>query len=179
MSTRKLIHGALAIAMLTVGAWIKIPFFLVPISLQMFAVFFNLLVFEASVSRVAIIVYVLMGLFGLPVFTNGGGLQYVFQPSFGYLIGFVFATFILTTSFAKQLKGQPWTHLLLGVLIIYFWGFSYFNFLQSFYLSTNYSFAWMGVYLVLVFLPGDALSLTVVALLSKRLHKKITEKHLL
>ncbi len=36
----------------------------------------------------AVWVYIALGLLGLPVFTNGGGPGYVFQPTFGYLIGF-------------------------------------------------------------------------------------------
>ncbi|HEY9836961.1 MAG TPA: biotin transporter BioY [Vampirovibrionales bacterium] len=35
------------------------------------------------------IAYVALGLMWLPVFTEGGGLEYIKQPTFGYLLGFI------------------------------------------------------------------------------------------
>ena len=39
----------------------------------------------------AVVVYIVLGLVGLPIFTQGGGPGYIFQPSFGYIIGFAVA----------------------------------------------------------------------------------------
>jgi biotin transport system substrate-specific component len=41
------------------------------------------------------LIYVVLGLIGIPVFTKGGGLSYIFEPSFGYLIGFILAACII------------------------------------------------------------------------------------
>lgn len=42
----------------------------------------------------AVAVYVAVGLAGIPVFAAGGGIQYVFRPSFGYLLGFIAAAWL-------------------------------------------------------------------------------------
>jgi biotin transport system substrate-specific component len=38
--------------------------------------------------------YVILGLLGLPIFTQGGGIQYIFQPTFGYLIGYAVGAYV-------------------------------------------------------------------------------------
>ena len=42
----------------------------------------------------AVVVYIVLGLIGLPIFTQGGGPGYIFQPSFGYIIGFAVAAYV-------------------------------------------------------------------------------------
>ena len=52
--------------------------------------------------------YVLLGLFGVPVFAGGGGLSYVLRPSFGYLLGFLGAAYVagwINTQVAGGRKG--------------------------------------------------------------------------
>ncbi|WP_249664123.1 biotin transporter BioY, partial [Lysinibacillus sp. D4B1_S16] len=39
--------------------------------------------------------YIGVGLVGLPVFTQGGGITYIVQPTFGYLIGFALAAYVI------------------------------------------------------------------------------------
>ena len=41
------------------------------------------------------LVYVGIGLAGLPVFTQGGGVGYFLQPTFGYLIGYIAEAFVV------------------------------------------------------------------------------------
>ena len=41
------------------------------------------------------LVYVGIGLAGLPVFTQGGGIGYFLQPTFGYLIGYIAGAFVV------------------------------------------------------------------------------------
>jgi biotin transport system substrate-specific component len=40
------------------------------------------------------IAYLILGLLGLPIFDRGGGWQYIFEPNFGYLLGFLFGAWI-------------------------------------------------------------------------------------
>ena len=65
---------------------------------------------------IAVGTYVLLGLVGLPIFTQGGGFWYVFQPSFGYLIGFCVGTFV-TGWLAKSVTWIPYVNQL-TVLVI-------------------------------------------------------------
>ncbi len=61
----------------------------------------------------AILVYILIGLFIFPLFALGGGLSYVFQYNFGYIFGYIFAVLLVS----KELKnGNSVAHILLSVL---------------------------------------------------------------
>ena len=41
------------------------------------------------------LVYVLIGLVGLPIFTEGGGPQYILKPTFGYLLAFIITAYLV------------------------------------------------------------------------------------
>lgn len=43
---------------------------------------------------IAVAVYVAVGLAGVPIFAAGGGISYLFRPSFGYLLGFIAAAWL-------------------------------------------------------------------------------------
>lgn len=80
---------ALLAALTAVGAHLRIPLPYVPITLQAaFACLAGLLLgpWRGGASQ---LVYVTAGLVGFPVFARGGGLHYVLEPSFGYLLGFI------------------------------------------------------------------------------------------
>ena len=84
--------------LLTISAKIKIPFYPVPMTMQTFVVLFLALAFGYKVGLATVALYLLEGIFGLPVFSNspekGVGLIYFTGPTMGYLIGFLFATFL-------------------------------------------------------------------------------------
>ena len=73
-------------ALTVAGAFIKLPFFPVPFTLQtLFTALAGLFLAPrwAASSQIA---YLILGLLGIPVFANGGGLEYVLRPTFGYLL---------------------------------------------------------------------------------------------
>ena len=85
---------ALMAALTAVGAFIKIPLPHLPITLQIsFVCLAGLLLgpWSGAASQIA---YLVVGLIGFPVFAKGGGPQYVLEPSFGYLLGFVPAALV-------------------------------------------------------------------------------------
>ncbi|GHU59145.1 hypothetical protein FACS1894133_5290 [Clostridia bacterium] len=104
------------------------------------------------------IVYVLLGLFGLPVFANGGGIGYIFQPSFGYLIGFVLGTYA-TGAIAHKTGKLTYKRLLAanftGLLIVYACGTAYCYLISNFYLGTGVTLWPLFLYCVLLPIPGD------------------------
>ena len=83
---------------LTISAKIKIPFYPVPMTMQTFVVLFLGISFGYKVGVITIILYLLEGISGLPVFSNspekGIGIAYFVGPTMGYLIGFIFACFL-------------------------------------------------------------------------------------
>ena len=84
--------------LLTLSAKIKIPFYPVPMTMQTFVVLFLGLSFGYKIGLATVGLYLLEGIIGIPVFSNspekGIGWIYFTGPTMGYLIGFLFATFL-------------------------------------------------------------------------------------
>ena len=82
---------AVFIVLMVAATYIQIPFPLVPLTFQTVISVLAGLMLGWKKGMISMSVYCFMGLVGLPVFTSGGGFAYVFKPSFGYIIGFIFA----------------------------------------------------------------------------------------
>ena len=80
---------ALLAALTAVGAHLRIPFPYVPVTLQAAFVCLSGLLLGPWRGSASQVVYIAAGLIGFPVFARGGGLHYVLEPSFGYLLGFI------------------------------------------------------------------------------------------
>lgn len=159
---KDLIISALLAALICVGAWIKIPIPYVPITLQFFFVNLAIISQKTKYSVLSVGTYIFMGLIGLPVFSGGGGISYIFAPSFGYIIGFLISAL---SSGIKKLKKHKLVQSLINIIIIYTTGMTYFYLITNLYLGKNYGIAWILVYCCLIFIPSDLfcvfLSLTV------------------
>ena len=79
------------------------------------------------------IAYLSLGLLGLPLFAGGGGWQYVLEPNFGYLLGFVFGAWVCGYLAFKNLPRIDSLVLscLAGLLVIHLTGIIYLTFLSS------------------------------------------------
>ena len=114
----------LGIILLSVSSKISIPFYPVPMTLQTFVVYF----IAASMGMVGFystISYVALGLMGLPIFAAGGGMGYVISPTFGFLEGMIWASFVIAyisnNLFNKNIF-QLIFAILIGAFIIFFCG---------------------------------------------------------
>ena len=85
--TYKMMLVALFAALIAVGAFIRVPVPLVPFTMQTFFVVLAGMLLGKKLGGASALVYLAIGLIGIPVFTQGGGIGYVLKPSFGYLIG--------------------------------------------------------------------------------------------
>ena len=128
-ATRLLAYLALSITLLIIGAIIKIPF-AVPMTLQ-FATAMLITFVLGEYSILAMAIYLIMGLCGLPIFALGGGISYLLQPSFGYLIGFLISCPICGKIINPQLSNNRATlkraiiAFILQLLIVYAIGACY------------------------------------------------------
>ena len=105
VNVRNLSLMALFAALTAVGAFITIPVPPVPFSLQIFFAILAGALLGSRQGAMSIVIYLLLGLCGLPVFTKGAGLSYLLQPTFGYLLGFVpFAINCTVESFKKSVR---------------------------------------------------------------------------
>ena len=129
-SQTKLIKSLIVIFLgsliLAISAKIKLPFYPVPMTMQTFVVLFLGISFGHKIALGSIILYLLEGILGLPVFSNsperGIGLTYFMGPTMGYLIGFLLAGYL--ASMIKKDDNQLIiiTKLLISVSTIYFFG---------------------------------------------------------
>ena len=130
ISNNKLIKSFIIIilgsVLLTISAKIKIPFYPVPMTMQTFMVLFLGISFGYKIGVATVMFYLLEGILGLPVFSNspekGIGIAYFVGPTMGYLIGFVFASFL--AGFLKYNSNffLTFIKLLLSTSIIYILG---------------------------------------------------------
>ena len=86
---------------------------MVPFTLQLFFVTMAGFVLGPRLGAVSALVYVALGLLGVPIFTEGGGLGYVFKPTFGYLISFALAAYV-TGKIAHSAKEPSYARLALA-----------------------------------------------------------------
>ena len=92
--TRKLALTALFTALMIMGGFIRIPAPLAPITLQAQIALLAGVCLGGVWGCASVVLYVMLGLIGLPVFASGGGIAYVLQPTFGYLLGFALSAFV-------------------------------------------------------------------------------------
>lgn len=137
MGTRDLTYCAMFVALMVVGAKINIVLPIgtgVTVSLQiMFAVITGLLIGPRD-GLISLLVYLLLGLIGLPVYAHGGGFAYILRPTYGFLIGFASAAWLsgfLKNRFRKKnltaylISGE------IGMLSYYVFGLLYFALMSS------------------------------------------------
>lgn len=105
---------------------IPLPFTPVPITGQTFGVLVLGALLGSRYGTSVVIAYVLQGLIGLPVFAGWkGGIAVVFGPTGGYIVGFIFAAFLvgwlLERSWSRRLD-LTFAALLIGNAVIYAFG---------------------------------------------------------
>lgn len=138
ISIKDMTYVSIFAALMVVGAYIRIPLPFLPVTLQGFFCAFAGILLGSKLGLISQLIYIFMGLAGLPVFTGGGGINYIFQPSFGYLIGFALGTYVIgfvsekirANSLVKTLASMY-----SGLIVIYLAGLIYAYFLAKVYLG--------------------------------------------
>lgn len=122
---------ALMAAVICVCSWITVPFGAVPFTLQTFGVYLTLRFLGGKKGTAAIIIYLLLGAAGLPVFSNfGAGIGKIVGPTGGYIFGFI-AIGIIIMIFEKIDKGSKILRIvadLLSLISLYAIGTAWFYF---------------------------------------------------
>ncbi len=157
-------------AIICICSWLSIPMG-VPVSLQTFAVFTAAAVLGAKKAVISVIIYILLGLTGVPVFTGfKSGSAVVAGPTGGYLIGFIFAAVIIgvmSSSFSQKKWAIPLS-MVTGQIICYAFGSVWYKYI---YLNSDISLVEVLMICVVPFIVPDIIKLTVAAILSKSVKK--------
>lgn len=161
ISTRDMILVSLFTALTAVGAFLSIPIGNVPITLQSMFTILSGLILGPKLGSLSQLIYVILGLAGVKIFAGfSGGPQTVFSPSFGFLIGFIFASYIVGI-IANTNEGINFKRIILatlaGTATIYIFGVPYMYLIINKVLLKEMSFLNAMKVGCVIFLPGDLL----------------------
>ena len=96
-TTKLILITIFSTILITISAKIKIPFYPVPMTMQTFVILLLGITLGYKLGLATVTLYLLEGIFGLPVFAGspekGLGLVYFTGPTMGYLIGFLFSVY--------------------------------------------------------------------------------------
>ena len=178
LNVRSLIRAAFFAALTVIGAWLRLPLPSGAITLQFLVAIMAGVLLGAKYGALSQLLYVVLGLFGLPVFSSGGGFTYVLQPSFGFLLGLIAAAWV-AGKVAQQNTSIPRIALagIAALAALYCMGLPYMAWVMGTYAGQALSFfqlLWVGL---LAFLPGDAVKILLCCLLCPRIAARLGKMH--
>lgn len=122
--TLDLAYIGMFVALMAVCSWINIPT-TVPFTLQTFAVFATVAILGMKRGTIAVLVYIILGAVGVPVFAGfSGGFGTLLGTTGGYIIGFLF-TALITGGIIKAFGKKTWVMaaaMVLGLVACYAFG---------------------------------------------------------
>ena len=179
LKTKDLALIALFTALTAAGAFIRIPIPMVPFTLQFLFTTLAGLLLGAKRGALSVLCYLILGLIGLPIFSDGGGIFYVLQPTFGYLIGFLAGAFI-TGWIAHKTDAPSFLRLLAacfaGLVVVYSFGMLYYWLICTFYVKSAVGIVALFLYCFVLAVPGDIFLCFLSALAAKRLYPVLIKK---
>ena len=146
----------------------------VPISLTNLVIYFSLYVLGWQRATITYLVYLLLGLVGLPVFSGfEGGVGKLAGPTGGYLTGFIFMA-IISGLFVKMKEDEVILNrvlgiagMILGTLVVYAFGTAWYCY------STGTGLSAALALCVIPFIPGDLVKIIVAAVVAPTEAKQI------
>lgn len=174
MSARKLVYTALLAVLTAAGAFLRIPLGFSSITLQFLFTAMAGVLLGAGGGALSQTVYVGLGLMGLPIFTTGGGLGYVLQPTFGFLLGLIPSAAVIGALTRRSASsGRIVLACIAGLAVLYAVGIPYMALILNGYMGKGMTPAALLWAYMVPFLPGDAVKIAVTAVLCPILRKRL------
>ena len=174
MSARKLVYTALLAVLTAAGAFLRIPLGFSSITLQFLFTAMAGVLLGAGGGALSQAVYVGLGLMGLPIFTTGGGLGYVLQPTFGFLLGLIPSAAVIGALTRRSASsGRIVLACIAGLAVLYAVGIPYMVLILNGYMGKGMTPAALLWAYMVPFLPGDAVKIAVTAVLCPILRKRL------
>lgn len=165
-----------ALLCITAPFSLQIPLSPVPLSLATFSIYFCVMVLGMKSGVLSVCIYVLLGLAGLPVFSNfTGGAGRLLGPTGGYILGYIVMAFICGIFVDKFMK-MPFllfVGMTLGTATCYLFGTCWLSFQASLTLSQAFLSS------VAPFLVGDFIKIAAAMILGYRVRKRLSRANLL
>lgn len=168
---------ALFAALMAVCSWITIPY-VVPFTMQTFAVFVALDLLGWRGTLITVLVYMALGAVGLPVFSGfSGGVSHLIGPTGGYIVGFaaMAAVYGLTVHFAGESRKAKILGMVLGLITCYAFGTVWFVLVYSAQkgaVSVLTALSWC----VFPYILPDLVKMALAFLLSERVAKSLKNR---
>ena len=161
--SRNIAYSAAFIGLISLGAWVSLPFFPVPLTLQtLFVLLAGMIMKRFAVIPVSL--YVVLGALGLPVFHSGvAGFGILLGPTGGYLFGFICAALVVGLAYEYTSAPIRITGLLAGTCIIYTCGVAW----LMYSLGAGFIPAVMAG--LIPFIPGEVIKMYAAYTIEKRL----------
>lgn len=182
MSNRKIkdiVLISLFSAIIVVCSFITIPA-AIPFTLQTFAVFLCLNILGAKKGVISILIYIFLGVVGLPVFSGfNGGIGALLNVTGGYIIGFIFSALIfwvITSVFNK--KSRKIINLIasfMGLIVCYIFGTLWYILL---FIKNGEAINFISAFTICVlpFIIPDILKILISVTISEKINKLIIKK---
>ncbi len=122
--TRDMVYMSMFAILIAICSWIAIPA-AVPFTMQTFGVFVTLGFLGGKRGSISILLYLLMGAVGLPVFSGfRGGIGSLLGNTGGYIIGFLLSALVMwgMEKIVGRKKGMLLLSMILGLLVCYAFG---------------------------------------------------------
>ncbi|UUV99016.1 biotin transporter BioY [Vagococcus luciliae] len=163
---------ALFTAVIVVLSQISIPMpYGVPMTLQTFIIPLTGILLGKKSGTISTILYILLGLIGLPVFAGfSGGVAIVFGPTGGFILSFPIMAYIAGWFAERNNKAFLYIGLFLGAVINFLVGFIVFHFVTGSSLSVAFAAT------VLPFIPTTIIKVVVIGLISQKLRPLVKNK---
>ncbi len=170
MTIKRIAIDSIFLALLIVSTYISIPLSDISLTLQVLVVLLLALILPFIDSEIIIIIYIVMGLIGIPVFSNfSGGISKIFTPSFGFILSFIFVPIIVKLLSKLKIKSETLKTLLISFIAltsIYIIGILYLFVIKSVYEVNIVSFI---IITVLPLLPFDIIKVVIVCFIIRKL----------
>ncbi len=163
------VRTALMAVLIAVCAWISIPTE-IPFTLQTFGVFLTLRLLKGKHGSLSVLIYILLGLIGAPVFANfSSGAGILLGPTGGYIIGFLF-TGLIYWALERFIKNDYTESLVLaaGLAVCYLFGTIWFSHVMS-AKGNDFTFIQSLMICVVPYLIPDLLKLALSQILAKQI----------
>lgn len=160
--------------LIAICSWISIPIE-IPFTLQTFAVFLSVAILGGKRGTLSVIVYVLLGAIGVPVFAGfTGGFGIILRNTGGYIVGFIFMAltmWLMESMFGRKLWVQT-ISMVIGLIVLYAFGTAWFMLV---YMRSTGAVGLMTVlgWCVIPYIIPDAVKIALALILSNMLRKPL------
>lgn len=177
--TYDMVYIAIFAVLMAVCSWISIPT-TVPFTLQTFGVFMAVGVLGGKRGTLSVLIYIILGAIGVPVFAGFlGGMGVITGSTGGYIVGFLFSALAMW-GIEKLFGKKPVVQILsmlIGLIVCYAFGTAWFMVVYA----RNTGAVGLGTVLgwcVIPFIIPDLVKIALAFLLSRRLRKVLSQENL-